>query len=146
MAQAKNKTQPTELNPKDFVAAIEPERKKADAEALLTFFGRITGLKPKMWGPTIIGYGSYHYKYESGREGDSILTGFSPRKQNLTLYIMPGYKFGEMEDKLARLGKHKLGKSCLYINKLADVDMDVLEEIVIEGLEYMREKYETTED
>ncbi|MEO1306260.1 MAG: DUF1801 domain-containing protein, partial [Pseudomonadota bacterium] len=82
---------------------------------------------------------------ESGREGDMLLTGFSPRKQNLSLYIMPGYQFGNMEEKLNRLGKHKLGKACLYINKLADVDMDVLEEIVLDGIAYMHENYETAD-
>lgn len=143
MAKAKNKTTATQADPAAIVAAIEPEKRKADAEALLDLFGRVTGLKPKMWGPSIIGYGRYHYKYESGREGESMLTGFSPRKQNLSIYIMPGYRFGDMENKLSRLGKHKLGKSCLYINKLADVDLSVLEEIVLDGLEYMRENYET---
>lgn len=145
MAKAQNKTQVTKIDPSDFIAAVEPEKKKADAETLLDFFNRVTGLEPQMWGPSIIGYGRYHYKYESGREGEFMMTGFSPRKQNLTLYIMPGYKFGDMGDKLDRLGKHKLGKSCLYINKLADVDMDVLEEIVLEGLDYMRDKYETSD-
>lgn len=146
MAKANNKTQATSVDPQDFIAAVEPDKKKVDAEALLAFFNRVTGLKPKMWGPSIIGYGRYHYKYESGREGEFMLTGFSPRKQNLTLYVMPGYRFGEMQEKLARLGKHKLGKSCLYINKLADVDMDVLEEIVTEGVAYMRETYETWDE
>jgi hypothetical protein len=146
MAKANNKTQTTSVDPKDFIAAVEPDKKKVDAEALLAFFNRVTGLKPKMWGPSIIGYGRYHYKYESGREGEFMLTGFSPRKQNLTLYVMPGYRFGEMQEKLSRLGKHKLGKSCLYINKLADVDMDVLEEIVTEGVAYMRETYETWDE
>lgn len=146
MAKAENKTKPSEIDPKAFIVTVEPAKKQADAEVLLDFFSRVTGLKPKMWGPSIIGYGRYHYKYESGREGDFMLTGFSPRKQNLTLYIMPGYRFGEMQEKLARLGKHKLGKSCLYINKLADVDMDVLEEIVIEGVDYMRGKYDTWDE
>lgn len=146
MAKANNKTQATSVDPQDFIAAVEPDKKKVDAQALLAFFNRVTGLKPKMWGPSIIGYGRYHYKYESGREGEFMLTGFSPRKQNLTLYVMPGYRFGEMQEKLARLGKHKLGKSCLYINKLADVDMDVLEEIVTEGVAYMRETYETWDE
>lgn len=143
MAKAENKTKVTEIDPASFVAAVEPDKKKVDAEALLQLFNRVTGLKPKMWGPSIIGYGRYHYKYESGREGEFMLTGFSPRKQNLSIYIIPGYRFGEMEDKLSRLGKHKLGKSCLYINKLADVDLGVLEEIVLDGLAYMRENYET---
>lgn len=96
-----------------------------------------------MWGSSIIGFGRYHYKYDSGREGDHLMTGFSPRKTALTLYIMPGYQFGTMQEKLARLGKHKVGKSCLYINKLSDVDMDVLAEIVLDGLAYMRSKYKT---
>ena len=143
MAKAENKTKPTEVDPKDFVAAVESDKKRADAEVLLDFFERVTGLKPKMWGPSLIGYGRYHYKYESGREGDMLMTGFSPRKANLVMYIMPGYRSDQMQEKLSRLGKHKLGKSCLYINKLADVDMDVLEEIVRDGVDYMRENYET---
>lgn len=146
MAKADNKTKATGVHPSEFIAGVEPEKKKADAEALLAFFNRVTGLKPKMWGPSIIGYGRYHYKYESGREGEFMLTGFSPRKQNLSLYIMPGYRFGDMQEKLGRLGKHKVGKSCLYINKLADVDMDVLEEIVRDGVDYMRDKYQTWDD
>ena len=145
MAKAKNKTQVTAIAPGDFIAGVEPEKKKQDAEALLSFFNRVTALEPQMWGPSIIGYGRYHYKYESGREGEFMMTGFSPRKQNLTIYIMPGYRYGSMQEKLSRLGKHKLGKSCLYINKLADVDMDVLEEIVLDGLAYMRENYETSD-
>src|SRR6056297_1796614 len=143
MSKSENKTQVTKLDPKDFVAAVEPEKRRADAETLLDFFARVTGLTAQMWGPTMIGYGRYHYKYESGREGEFMLTGFSPRKQNLSIYIIPGYRFGDMQDKLSRLGKHKLGKSCLYINKLADVDLAVLEEIVLDGLEYMRENYQT---
>lgn len=145
MAKAKNKTQVTGIDPVDFIASVEPEKRKADAENMLRFFNRVTGLKPQMWGSSIVGYGRYHYKYESGREGESMLTGFSPRKQNLTVYVMPGYQFSRMQEKLSRLGKHKLGKSCLYINKLADVDLGVLEEIVHEGLAYMREKYETSD-
>lgn len=146
MAKSENKTKATKVDPADFIAAVEPEKKREDAKTLLDFFNRVTGLKPIMWGPSIIGYGRYHYKYETGREGEFMITGFSPRKANLTVYIMPGYRYGEMPDKLARLGKHKLGKSCLYINKLADVDMDVLEEIVVDGIDYMREKYETWDE
>lgn len=145
MAKAQNKTQVTKTEPSEFIAAVEPEKKKQDATTLLEFFNKVTGLKPQMWGPSIIGYGRYHYKYESGREGEFMMTGFSPRKQNLTVYIMPGYRYDSMKEKLSRLGKHKLGKSCLYINKLADVDMDVLEEIVLEGLSYMRENYQTSD-
>lgn len=146
MAKAKNKTVATTVDPVDFIATVEPEKRRDDASQLLELFDRVTGLKPKMWGASIIGYGRYHYKYESGREGESMLTGFSPRKQNLSVYIMPGYRFGDMPDKLARLGKHKLGKSCLYINKLADVDMDVLAEIVLDGVAHMRDKYQTWDE
>lgn len=143
MAKAENKTKATEVNPSDFIAGVEPEKKRADGEALLALFNRVTGLEPKMWGPSIIGYGRYYYKYETGREGEFMMTGFSPRKANLSIYILPGYRFPEMQEKLSRLGKHKLGKSCLYINKLADVDTDVLAEIIQDGMDYMRENYQT---
>jgi len=93
-----------------------------------------------MWGSSIIGYGRYHYKYESGRQGDFLVTGFSPRKAALSVYIMPGYR--DLSEKLSRLGKHKIGKSCLYINKLSDIDLTVLEEIVQDGVAYMKSNYE----
>jgi hypothetical protein len=141
MAKAEMKTAPTAQSADAFLAAVEPERRREDGLALLAFFNRVTGLAPVMWGPSIVGYGRYAYKYESGREGEFFLTGFSPRKSALTVYVMPGYR--DMSDKLARLGKHKTGKSCLYINKLADVDLDVLEEIVRDGLAYMQANYET---
>ncbi len=128
-----NKTQPTTVSVSDFIATVEHPTRRADAETLDAMFRRVTGWRPRMWGPTIIGYGQYHYTYESGRTGDFLATGFSPRKANLVLYIMPGYAdFGHIMD---RLGKHKLGKSCLYINKLADVDMGVVEELVQAGLD-----------
>ena len=146
MAKNENKTKPTDVTPDSFLETVEPAKKREDGKALLELFARVTGLKPKMWGPSIIGYGRYHYKYDSGREGHFMMTGFSPRKANLTLYIMPGYQFDTMKEKLDRLGKHKLGKSCLYINKLADVDEDVLAEIITEGVEYMRAKYETWDE
>ncbi|MEO0882293.1 MAG: DUF1801 domain-containing protein [Pseudomonadota bacterium] len=144
MAKPQNKTRPTAIDPRAFVAAVEHPKRRADAEVLLDFFDRVTGMTAKMWGPSIIGYGTYHYKYDSGREGDMCMTGFSPRKANLVMYILPGY--AKMGDMLDRLGKHKIGKSCLYINKLADIDMDVLEEIVVAGLKDVRERYETVED
>ena len=102
-------------------------------------FRRVTGWAPKMWGPSLIGYGKYDYTYDSGRTGEMLATGFSPRKANLVLYIMPGY--AEYAPMLDRLGKHKLGKSCLYINKLADVDMDVVEEIVRAGLDDLAKRW-----
>ena len=92
-----------------------------------------------MWGPSIIGFGSYHYKYDSGREGDAFLTGFSPRAQNMTVYIMPG--FSKYEATLKKLGKHKLGKSCLYIKKLEDVDLDILTDIIKDSVEVMNARY-----
>lgn len=146
MAKDQNKTQPTQVSPEDFVAQVEHPTRRADAQRLLEIFDDVTGLKPKMWGPSIIGYGRYHYKYDSGREGDFLMTGFSPRKGNLVLYIMPGYREAKQKEMLARLGKHKLGKSCLYINKLADIDESVLKEIIRDGFADMREKYETWDE
>lgn len=134
-----NKTQPTPVQPADFIASVEHDGRRADAETLLALFERVTGWKARMWGPSMIGFGEYHYKYESGREGDSLATGFSPRKANLSIYIMPGYaNYGHILD---RLGKHKMGKSCLYVNKLADIDLDVLEELVKTGLTDLSKKY-----
>lgn len=141
MAKYEPKTKATAVTPKDFIAAMEDGTRKADAEVLLKWMTKTTGLKPKMWGPSIIGFGRYAYTYDTGHSGEMCITGFSPRKANLVLYILPGYL--DIGDKLARLGKHKTGKSCLYINKLTDVDMDVLEEIVTEGLAYMRKNYQT---
>lgn len=141
MAKYDLKTRATPIAPKDFVAAMEDGVRKRDAEILLPWMTRVTGLEPKMWGPSIIGFGRYAYTYASGHSGEFMLTGFSPRKANLVLYILPGYQ--DMTDKLARLGKHKIGKSCLYINKLADVDMAVLEEIVRDGLAHLRANYQT---
>ena len=133
MAKARNKTTETDASVAEFLASVEHPVRRADALALDAMFREVTGFEPRMWGPTIVGYGRYHYVYDSGREGDFLATGFSPRKANLSLYIMPGY--AEMGDLLDRLGKHKMGKSCLYINKLADVDMDVLRQIVRRGLD-----------
>lgn len=141
---AENKTQVTEVDPVDFVSAVEHPTRRADGELLLEMMQRVTGHVPKMWGPSIIGFGRYRYRYESGREGEFMLTGFSPRKANLVVYILPGYD--DISEQLDRLGKHRVGKSCLYINKLADVDMDVLEEIVADSVSRMRTNYETFDD
>ena len=103
-------------------------------------FQEITGWTPVLWGTSMIGYGQYHYRYASGHEGDSLATGFAPRKANLSIYIMPGYS--DFSSILARLGKHKIGKSCLYINKLADVDLDVLAELVRAGLDDLVKTYD----
>ena len=126
----------------DFIQNVEHPTRRADAMVLDQMFRRITGWQPKMWGPTIVGYGSYHYKYQTGREGDCNATGFSPRKASQSIYIMPGYQgYGEI---LSRLGKHKTGAACLYVNKLADIDMDVLEELVRAGLRDLEKMYPVT--
>lgn len=128
-----NKTQPHDLNPRAFLATVEPVRRREDGLVLLDLFQQVTGFQPTMWGPSIVGYGRYHYRYQTGREGDFLATGFSPRKANLSIYIMPGYQ--DYSEILGRLGKHKLGKSCLYVNKLADIDLEVLAELIRSGLQ-----------
>ena len=125
---AENKTQRTGASVGEFLTSVENKRRREDGFTVLEMMKKITGLEPEMWGPSIIGFGSYHYKYESGREGDIFLTGFSPRKQSLSLYIMD--EFDGCDDLLTKLGKHRKGASCLYINKLADVNNDVLRELV----------------
>lgn len=130
---AANKTVETTQSVGEFLSMVEPERKRQDATELDRIFREVTGFEPRMWGPSIIGYGRYHYRYDTGREGDFLATGFSPRKANLSIYIMPGYAdFGEI---LARIGKHKKGKSCLYVNKLDDIDTGVLAELIRAGLD-----------
>jgi len=129
---SKNKTQITNEPVLDFLYSVDHPTRRADALVLDGIFRKLTGWEPKMWGPTIVGYGQYHYVYESGRTGDALATGFSPRKANLVVYIMPGY--GEFGPILERLGKWKKGNSCLYINKLADIDIPVLEELIVAGL------------
>jgi hypothetical protein len=136
---AEPKTKPTELSVDEFIANIEDPQKRADVEAIAEIMAKATRSPGKMWGTSIVGYGEYHYVYESGREGDWFQVGFSPRKRDLTLYIMDG--FGEYEELLDELGKHKTGKSCLYINKLADVDVKVLTKLVRESVKHINEKY-----
>ena len=139
MAQAELKTKPTDAGVAAFVDAIENATRKADAFALLEVYNDIIGMQPVMWGPSIIGYGSYHYKYDSGREGDMCRIGFSPRKGNTVLYLVDG--FDGHAALLEKLGKHKTGKSCLYIKRLSDVDESVLEQLVVKSLTYMAQKY-----
>lgn len=140
---SQNKTMPTEVSPAQFLSKVAPTQRKTDALQLFEFMNRVTGLEARMWGPSIIGYGRYAYTYESGRSGEFFLTGFSPRKANLSIYIMPGYEFDGMSDWLAELGPHKTGKSCLYVTRLSRIDLDVLEKMVRRGLEIVRDKYET---
>jgi len=119
----------------DFLQAVPDERKRDDSFAILELMKEVTGQEPKMWGDSIIGFGNYHYKYATGREGDWFLTGFSPRKQNLTLYIMSG--FDEYDELLKKLGKYKTGKACLYINKLADVEISVIKELIQKSVSHL---------
>jgi len=133
------KTKPNEQNVEDFLKKVENPSKRNDSFEILKIMKEVTQQKPVMWGNSIVGFGSYHYKYASGREGDWPLTGFSPRKQNLTIYIMPGFE--KYDDLLKNLGKFKTGKSCLYIKKLQDIDIDKLRELIIESVNYMKELY-----
>ena len=137
------KTKVNDASVMSFLGSVEHPRRREDAKVLLDLFCDITGEEPKMWGASIVGFGTYHYVYKTGQEGDWPRTGFSPRKQNLSIYIMPG--LSRYEDLLGRLGKHKVGKSCLYINKLADVDMDILRELIHSSLEEMARLYPDTE-
>jgi hypothetical protein len=138
---AKNKTKATGISVTEFMKSIEDPQKRADAKQVATIMRRTTGKRAKMWGSNIVGFGTYHYKYDSGREGDFMITGFSPRKQALTVYVMPGFsKFAPL---MKKLGKYKTGKSCLYIRRLSDVDEKVLEKLIDGSVKLMRKKYET---
>lgn len=132
---AELKTKPTNEDVHAFINSIADEQRRQDSQAILALMQEATGAEPQMWGDSIVGFGHYHYKYASGREGDWFLTGFAPRKQNLTLYIMAGFE--QYDTLLARLGKHKTGKSCLYLKRLADVDCDILRELVRQSAAHM---------
>ncbi|MEZ5682564.1 MAG: DUF1801 domain-containing protein [Erythrobacter sp.] len=136
MAEAK--TLVTDIDPADFISQVEPDRKREEAKVLADLFRKATGQEARMWGPSIIGYGSYHYRYASGHDGDMCRQGFSPRKAKHSLYVL---RCGDETEAavfaplLARLGKHSMGKACLYVNKLADIDLQVLEEMIRLGWE-----------
>ncbi len=132
------KTKKNAASVADYLAAIEDPARRADCKRVSTMMRAVTGERPSMWGTSIVGFGAYRYQYESGRTGDWPLTGFASRKQDLTLYIMPG--FARYDALLAKLGKHKHGKSCLYIKRLSDVDFDVLTELVRESVAAMEKK------
>jgi hypothetical protein len=127
------KTQKNDASVESFLNSVENEKRRDDSFVVLDLMKEVTGEEASMWGTSIVGFGSYHYKYASGRKGDWMKVGFSPRKQNLTLYIMDGFK--DYDELLSKLGKHKTGKSCLYINKLEDVDQHVLKELVKQSVE-----------
>ena len=126
---AENKTNATDASVASYLASIEDPARRKDCEALAKLITKATSLKPVMWGSSIVGFGSYHYKYDSGREGDSCLTGFSSRKGDISIYLTAG--FPGRDELLARLGKHKVGKACLYIRKLGDVDLKILEQLIV---------------
>jgi hypothetical protein len=134
---AELKTRQNDQDVHEFLEGVSNETRKKDCYEVLELMRAATGVEAKMWGDSIIGFGSYHYKYASGREGDWFLTGFSPRKQNLTLYIMPGFE--EYEGLMKKLGKYKTGKSCLYLNKLEDVDLAVLKTLIEKSVKKMQE-------
>lgn len=139
----KVKTQRNDGDVRAYLESVQNKRRREDALALLDVMSEISGEPAEMWGGSIVGFGSYHFVYESGREGDWFLTGFAPRKAAMTLYIMPG--FAQYDELLGCLGKHRIGRSCLYINKLADVDMDVLRDLVAESVAQMRRTHGATE-
>ncbi|MES2544211.1 MAG: DUF1801 domain-containing protein [Bacteroidota bacterium] len=136
---AKTKTTQTNNSVTDFLDKVENDLRREDGFKLLDFFKNLTGDEPKMWGPSIIGFGSYHYKYASGHEGDAPLAGFSPRKDSLVVYIANEFK--DREELLSHLGKHKSSKACVYIKKLSDVDLAVLEKLIVNSTDYIRELY-----
>lgn len=139
MTKSDIKTKPTAVCVNDFIEAVADEKQRADARKIADMMERISGHQPKMWGPSIIGFGSYHYKYDSGREGDMCRIGFSPRKGNTVLYLTDGFE--RQGALMERLGKHKIGKSCLYIKRLSDIDETVLEQLVAGSLQYMAKEY-----
>lgn len=138
---AELKTKPSNKSVKAFVDALPDERKRRDARAVMKLMKNATGKQPKLWGTNMVGYGLYRYEYASGHAGEWFVTGFAPRKQNLTIYIMSG--FSKFKPLMKKLGKYKTGKSCLYLNKLDDVDKDVLQELITKSVELMAKQYET---
>lgn len=140
---AELKTKPTGASVGEFIGAVKDENRRAESQTLAAMMERVTGEEPVMWGPSIVGFGSYHYRYESGREGNWMLTGFSPRKRDLTVYVMTGFKGSE--ETLSRLGPHRRSSgSCLYIKRLADIDPETLEELIRASVERLRRTYPTT--
>ena len=136
---AENKTRPTQASVAAYLDALTDEARREDCRALAALMTRATNLAPEMWGPSIVGFGSYHYRYESGREGDSCLVGFSPRKGDLTLYLAGS--FPGKEELMAKLGKHKAGKACLYLRRLSDVDPAILEKLIVGSVEEMKRRH-----
>lgn len=139
MTKNQNKTIENDDSVEAFLNAVPNEQKKADCYRIKEMMEEITGHSPKMWGKSLVGFDSYHYKYETGREGDMLKVGFSPRAQNLTIYIMPGFE--RYDSLMEKLGKYKTGKSCLYIKRLTDIDEQVLRTLIKESFDHMTKKY-----
>lgn len=139
---AELKTKPTAQAVQAFLDKVPSEQMRDDSAELIKMMKKATGEPPKMWGPSIIGFGQYHYKYDSGHEGDMCMIGFSPRKQNISLYVMASAE--DNQDLLAKLGKHKTGAACLYVKKLEDIDTKVLEALIKRSITYMKKKYPST--
>ncbi len=135
----KTKTTETDKDVIAFIEKVENQVKREDSFELLSLFSKATGFEPKMWGPTIIGFGTYHYKYASGHEGDAPLAAFSPRKDSIVFYFEP--EFSTREALLAKLGKHKLGKSCVYVKKLADIDLKIAETMITDSIAHTKSVY-----
>jgi hypothetical protein len=133
------KTKTNDASVEKFLKAIKDKKKQEDSFKLLDIFSKVTGKEPKMWGTSIVGYGSYHYKYASGHEGDMPITGFSPRKESLTLYLMGGIEY--FQNHSEKLGKFKTGKGCLYIKSLDDVDVNILKNLIKDSVQFMKEKF-----
>ncbi len=138
---AENKTKPVKASVTEFINSIEDRQRRADAKKVSAMMRKATGSRAKMWGGNIVGFGEYHYKYDSGREGDYMISGFSPRKQAMSIYVMAGFE--QFETLMKKLGKYKIGKSCLYVKCLADIDEMVLQKLIIESVKYMRSTYKT---
>ena len=139
MTSTANKTTATAISADAYVEAVADERQREDARTICALMERLSGHPPVMWGPSIVGFGRYHYRYDSGREGEMCRIGFSPRKGQTVLYLLDG--FPRHAELLAALGKHKTGKSCLYVKRLADVDVGILEEMIGSSLAWMADKY-----
>jgi len=136
---AENKTKATDASVTEYIAAMENAERRSDCEALIKLMSKVTGNPPVMWGPGIIGFDSYHYKYESGREGDWCVTGFSPRKNDISVHLLGCG--ANPETLLAKLGKHKMAKSCLYVRKLSDIDLKVLEQLIRESVADFKQRF-----
>ncbi|WAC22043.1 DUF1801 domain-containing protein [Blastomonas sp. SL216] len=145
MANTGNTTTATDADVTDYIEGLEPDRRREEAQVLLALYERVTGEPAKMWGPSMIGFGEYHYTYDSGRSGTAMRSGFAPRKGKHSIYLMCGdldqASAARFEARLAKLGKHKMEKSCLYVNRLDQIDMAVLEEIIADNIAEMNRLY-----